>query len=68
MTINGLFYGLIGKEEEDLNACYLKLNIIYRYRNNGGSRNRCQVRERKCFVCCEKKWRVVENDLLILNS
>ena len=51
VTINVLFYGLIGGEEEgegeDLNRCYLKLNIIYRYGNNGGSRNRCQVRERE---------------------
>jgi hypothetical protein len=43
VTINGRFYRLI---EEDLNRSYLKLNIIYRYKNNGGSQNRCRVKEK----------------------
>jgi hypothetical protein len=42
VTINGRFYTW----REDLNQSYLKLNIIYRYRNNGGSQNRCRVKEK----------------------
>jgi hypothetical protein len=44
VTINGLFYMSI---EEIWIYAYLKLNIIYRDRNNGGSQNRCRVKEKR---------------------
>jgi hypothetical protein len=44
VTINSLFYMSI---EEIWIYAYLKLNIIYRDRNNGGSQNRCRVKEKR---------------------
>jgi len=37
------------------------LNIIYRDRNNGGSQNRCRVKE-KSMMCYLNKWMMVVHE------
>ncbi len=46
-----------------MNRSYLKLNIIYRYENNGGNQNRCRVKEK---VFCMLSQEMDENLLLEL--